>query len=68
MPIGYYEKMERHLILSYILEFTTIGQNILNNANITLKLLAKNWNFFYAYSAIYVDVITYNKHSSKLKG
>ena len=65
MAIGYYEKMERHLILSYILEFTTMGQKNLNNAHLTLKLLAKSWIIFYAYSAIYVDVFMYNKHSSK---
>ena len=37
--------MERHLILSYILEFTTVGQKNLNNAHLTLKLWAKTWNF-----------------------
>ena len=39
MQSGYYEKMEHHLILSYILYFTTMGEQILKNAYLNLKEL-----------------------------
>jgi len=40
----------------------------LNKVQSTLKLWAKTWNCFYAYSAIYVDVFVYNKCSREWRG